>query len=210
MLATVNAKAGAVQDWWLQCNGNSTKSTCLTDFQLSKFKSICSNRELREECRQVVDYTIAQSRILQGKALLEIGRAAQVSHHSSNGNYLTAVEKIWDDSGESGKFSFAVGVLPSCNKTEKQKLAFSKNLRSSLRDQELEFLKIYEGLASIPCPSSKEGFVLVAIGRVHDSNDEFEIFTLDQNKNLKIIRTAIGAGPFSKNSNLVFARMDER
>lgn len=202
MAITENVNAGAVQDWWIQCNGNSPDSTCLLDYQLSKFKTICSNRALREECRQVVDFTIAQSRMKAGKALLARGAANQAFNYSLNKKYLNVTEQIWDDYSEDKKFSFVVSVLPSCNKGKENKLLLEKNLRPELQQMKNEFLQIYESLGSIPCPDAKEGFVLVAIGKVHDSSFGFEVFTINQKSDLSIIRTAISAGPFVRNLNL--------
>lgn len=193
--------SGAVQDWWIQCNGYHANSTCLSDSEISKFKTICSNRIYKQDCKMIVDYVIAKTRASEGRYFLAKGFASQISNHSANKQYLTEIEKIWNESEINKANSFAVGILPSCSPADKNKLVFSKNLRPDIIKLKDEFLKIYESLISIPCSNSKNGFVLVTIGKVHDSNNEFEIFTIDENKKFKIIRTALAMGPFFGDTN---------
>lgn len=194
-LGTGSRHIGAVQDWWLHCNGYYPNSTCLSDTELSKFKTICSNKIYKGDCKMIVDYVVAKTRSAEGKFFLTKGFVSQILNFSANKKYLNDLKKIWDQE-EVNAFSFAMGVLPSCSLAGKKKLVFSKNLRPDLKELQKEFLKIYETLSSIPCPDVKNGFILVAIGKVHDSNDEFEVFTIDENKNFKIIRTALELGPF--------------
>ena len=189
------ANSSPVHDWWVQCKGSYSESTCLSDTELSKFKTICSNKSFKADCNMVVEYTVAKNRAAEGKLFLTKGFASQVSSYSANKKYLTAIEKIWEQDSINSE-SFAVGILPSCNSAGAKKLVFGKNLRPQVKELQNQFLKIYETLASIPCPDQKSGFVLVAIGKVHDSKNEFEIFTLDENKNFKIINTSLGSGPF--------------
>lgn len=199
-LYAVNAHSITVREWWVQCKGNSDKSTCLTESELSKFKTICSNKSYKEDCKMVVDYVIARTRVAEAKALLLDGYTTQISNFSASKKYLNDIEKIWNQNNVESKFSFAVGVLPRCNMTAKKKLVFDKNLRSEVKEFQNTIIKIYESLMSLPCPDVKNGFVLVAIGKVIDSKNEFEIFTVDENKNFKIINSALGLGPFiSKN-----------
>lgn len=191
----------SVRNWWMSCKGSDPESTCLTDSELSKFKSICSSKSNKEDCRKVVDYTVAKIRIAEGKAFLLSGYVSQLTNFAINKKYLNESDKIWQEGSLEKGFSFAVGVLPSCNSPTHKKLVFGRNLRSELKDFRNQFIEIYESLASIPCPDSKSGFVLVTIGKVFDSHNEFEVFTVDEKKNFKIIHSAVGAGPFISKNN---------
>ena len=198
---TANAYSKTVREWWVQCKGSYTDSTCLSNVELSKFKTICSNKSYKEDCQMVVDYVMAKTRILEGKSFLIHGYTSQVSNFRINNRFLNDIEKIWDQDKVDSAFSYVTGILPSCNATGKKKLIFSKNLRSEVKEFQNEIFKIYESLASLPCPDIKSGFVLVTIGKVLDSNKEFEVYTIDEKKNFKVIYSVLGAGPFNLMSN---------
>lgn len=135
----------------------------------------------------VVDFVVAKTRLAEEKITL-----AKILRNENSLN---------DDVSSKITSSFAVGEWPSCNPASKKKLFFGKNPR-----EKEELLKIYESLANMPCPAANNSnSVWVAIGKVHDSKDEFEVFTIEGNKNFKTIRTAIGAGPFEQMAkNFVF------
>ena len=203
-LAEENSRHGSTHDstvqvWWAQCNGDLATSTCLTDTELSKFKTICANKIYREECRLVVNYVLAKTRISEGKYFLNKGFESEASNYSINKSYITEIEKIWDLEKVNTAHSFAVGILPSCQPSGKKNLFFSTHLRPKVKELKAEFLKVYESLITIPCPDLKNGVVLVTIGKVNDSSSEFEVFTKDETQNIKILRTAVGPNPFAGN-----------
>ncbi len=194
--------ANPVHDWWRQCKGSDPESTCLSEQELSKFKTICSSKNLKDDCALVVDYVVAKNRIAEGRQLLLSGYASQKSHFVANKKYLMANEEVWTQDDFSHMHSFAAGVLPSCKSRSKNKLKIGKNLRPELKGSEKMFEKIYESLETLPCPENKDGFILVTIGKVKDSISDFEVFTLDEKKNFKVIQTGLSAGPFlTKKSN---------
>ena len=142
---------------------------------------------------------MAKTRIAEGKYFLKKGLESEASNFLINKSYSTEIEKIWDLEKVNTAHSFAVGILPSCEPKGKRNLIFSANLRPKVKELKDEFLKVYESLITIPCPDSKNGVVLLTIGKVHDSSSEFEVFTIDENQNIKVIRTAIGPSPFAAN-----------
>lgn len=200
-LLVTNAEANPVRSWWVQCKGNDPESTCLSEAELSKFKTICSNRKLKEDCHSVVDYVIAKTRITEGRTILLNGYSSQLSNYTANKKYSVDIDKIWNPEIFNKMSSFAAGILPSCNLNSKQRLYFGKNLRPEIKDIQNQFLKLYASLASLPCPDNKNGFVLVTIGKVFNSVNEFEIFTVDEKKNIVVIQSGLGAGPFSVKTN---------
>lgn len=190
----------AVRAWWLQCDGDKPSSTCLTDSELAQFKKLCSDRDNKEDCKKVVNFSVAKTRIPEARYLLSKGFAAQVSNFKAFKEYKNEIEKIWSAEDKSNSAnSFAVGLLPSCGSKQDNKLYFSSQLRPAVKKLKNEIVKVYENLASIPCPSSKTGFTLVAIGKIHDGSDEFEIYTIDENKTIKSLRTALPEDPFQPN-----------
>lgn len=185
-----------IREWWARCNEHEPKMTCLSESELSKFKTLCSNKNYKRDCQKVVDFVVARTRLFEAKSFLMTGHASQMSNFSLNKIYLTDAEKIWNNGSLDHAFSFAVGVLPSCDLTANNKLIFSKNLRSDVMEYQEDILSIYRSLIAEPCPDPKNGFVLVAVGKVTESKNEFEIFTIDEMKNIKILRSALKAGPF--------------
>ena len=195
-LIATKALANPVHDWWLQCKESLSESTCLSETELAKFKTICGSKNLKNDCQLVVEYVIAKNRISEGRNILLSGYVSQLSYFTIKKNYLVDTKDIWHRDVLEQLQSFAVGVLPSCNTKTISKLYFGKNLRPELIANQKQFEKIYESLAALPCSESKDGFVLVTIGKVNTSSNDLEVFTLDEKKNFKVIQTGLGAGPF--------------
>lgn len=187
----------SIREWWISCNGNDPNGTCLTDAELSKFKTLCSNGNYKKDCQKVVDYVVARTRLFEARSFLISGHTSQMNYFAGNQKYLYDVEKIWDQNSINSVFSFALGVLPGCDLSGKNKLLFSKNLRSEVREYQDDILSIYGTLSSKICPDAKDGFVLVAIGKITTLKNEFEIFTIDENKNIKVLRSSLGSDPFA-------------
>ncbi len=194
---TAHVNAESVREWWVKCHGNDSQSTCLSEEELAKFKTICSHKSSREDCQKVIAYTMARTRISEGKAALLSGYASQVSNFSAKKKYLDDVEKIWDQDKIDSSVSFAVGLLPSCAVGSNKKLVFGKNPRPEFKQFQKQALQIYEALSAMPCPDIKNGFVLVTIGKVDDSNNQLEVFTIDEKKNFTVIHSALRAGIFA-------------
>lgn len=186
--------SGQIEDWWDECNGGSSSSTCLSESEVSKFKTLCQNEFNRDDCRQVVDYYVGKSRLPEAKILLMAGFDKQKEYFSTAKSYTTEVEKIWQPTKLNEAQSFAMGLLPSCNPKNKMSLLFSEKLRPQVAALKEEMQRVYEKLSNFPCPEN--GFALVAIGKVLDSASGFEIFTIDANKNFKTIRSTLAEGPF--------------
>lgn len=201
----VPRNAGPVQKWWHQCN-KVEGSTCLTDEELSKFKFICADKSYREDCRAVVNYAVAKARSSEGKSLLLKGSRAALSSYSNTESYLDDVPKIWDKELINREGYFAVGILPSCKISGKPGLIFGKNLRPEVQRLQNEFVKIYQSLASIPCPNLKTGFVLVAIGKVDDATGDFEVLSINEQKQITVHRTTLLASPFEQSRNSIVTR----
>ncbi|MEK6628679.1 MAG: hypothetical protein AABY53_08630 [Bdellovibrionota bacterium] len=192
-----NAKSESVREWWEQCKGNTAKSSCLSDSELDAFKTICSNKVYKEDCNKVINYAVARTRVTEGKSLLLSGYDAQLSSFSERSRYLIEPEKIWVLDKVDKPYSFAVGIIPACGSASSKKLAFAKNLRQEVKDLQGVMLRVYESLATMPCTDSNKEFVLVTIGKVRDSSSEYEIYTVDEKRNLKVVQTALGRGPFN-------------
>lgn len=195
-VSSLNAHSETVREWWVRCKGNYADGTCLSEAELSKFKTICSSKNYKDDCRMVVDFVVASARISEAKKILLSGHASQQLHYAQNKKYLMDPEKIWNQDTQSGAFSFAIGVLPSCNSAAEKTLVFGGNLRSEIRVFKKEIIKIYNSLLSLPCSDSKKGFVLVAIGKTNDLSNEYEVLTIDENRNYKVIHSTMGPGPF--------------
>lgn len=195
-ISHAEVQAESVKEWWGKCSGNGQKNTCLSESELSKFKTICSNKIYKEDCQKVIDYSIARTRALEAKNLLLGGYENQLTLFTSANRYLNNSEKIWNKEVVDKAKSFVVGVLPKCNISKNKKLLFGENLRADVKADKEDILKVYSQLESLSCPDSKEGFVLVVIGKVFETLNDYEIFTIDEKKNLKIIRTSLGQGPF--------------
>lgn len=193
-----SAQANQVREWWLQCNGNSAESTCLSDSEISRFKMICSRKNLRHDCDSIIAYVIAQTRIQEARKVLLHGHAAQIEHYASYKKYSLEIEKVWNAKMLGSMTSFVAGFLPACLPSGKTKLHFSSKLRKEVRVLRSQIAKIHNSLSSMPCPDLKNGFMLVAIGKVVDSVDEFEVFVIDEKKNFRVFSTALGAGPFQE------------
>lgn len=194
--------SGEVEDWWNQCSNAKPESSCLTDSEISKFKTLCANENNHEDCDRVIDHQVAKARLSEAKKFLTSGVAAQKNYYASEKKYLSDIAKIWKEEAVHSARSFAVGLLPSCNSKESKKLLFGENLRPEVAERQKQLLYFYEKLSNIPCPDEKSGFVLVAIGSVHDSFGEVDIFTVDSNSNFKTIRTSLNSGPFNQLADL--------
>lgn len=195
------AYSSSVREWWGSCNGIHLNSTCLNEDELAKFKTLCTNGNFKKDCQKVIDYVVAKTRMIEAKTFLTSGFSSQMKFYSENHRYSVEVEKIWSKETVEHAFSFVFGLFPSCDISGKGNLIFGKSLRADVLEFQSDIQKIYESLASQSCSDVRDGFVLVAIGKVTNSKNDFEVFTIDQKKNIKVIRSGLGLSPFTSRTN---------
>jgi hypothetical protein len=149
----------------------------------------------KADCKTVIDYVVAKSRLVEAKKLLLSGKSSLRKIFLERSAYPKQPESIWDSATIDIAKSFAVGILPSCLKDSKKKLLFGSNMRPEVDELREDLQRYYEKLSYLPCPKGEP--VLVVVGLIHDSKLVFDTYTVDSENKFKTISSSLRDSPFS-------------
>lgn len=184
--------------YWKSCKDTATKdphfSKCFPKDMTIQLKNMCEKSSNKRDCPRLPDLFNAKSYQSEAKTGLSMIFINEKSKFLENGSYDVSDEALKQSINPKENHRYMFGFLKSCVSPSKSYMTtfLGDAAQAHLNEIKNALSKISQ---SQTCTNPKIGFIAIAVGWIYP-NGKPDVWTINENKELKHIEDGILADPF--------------